>query len=85
MRDPDAAAEAEIAVTVTDAFQRRGLGRLLIETLTAVGAARGVERFTYEILPENHVAHVLERRLRPGDHAPATRTPDRTAPEAIAA
>jgi GNAT superfamily N-acetyltransferase len=85
VRDPDAAAEAEIAVTVTDAFQRRGLGRLLIETLTAMGAARGVERFTHEILPENHVAHALARRLRPGDHAPATRTPDRTAPEPIAA
>jgi GNAT superfamily N-acetyltransferase len=85
VRDPDAAAEAEIAVTVTDAFQRRGLGRLLIETLTAVGAARGIERFTYEILPGNHVAQAFARRLRSGDHAPATGTPDRTAPKPIAA
>ena len=74
VRDSDAA-EAEIAVTVTDAFQRRGLGRLLIETLTAVGAARGVERFTYEILPENRVARALARRLRPATTRPRPEHP----------
>ena len=85
VRDLDAAAEAEIAVTVTDAFQHRGLGRLLIETLTAVGTARGVERFTYDILPENRAARALARRLRRGDHASATRTPDWLLPGPIAA
>lgn len=65
--------EAEIAVTVTDAFQARGLGRLLIETLTADAAARGLERLTFEILPENHAARTLARRLGGGDHALALR------------
>ena len=63
IRDREMPAQAEIAVTVTDAFQRRGLGRLLTATLATAAAGRGVERLTYEIEPHNHAARALARSL----------------------
>ncbi|MDQ3153463.1 MAG: GNAT family N-acetyltransferase [Actinomycetota bacterium] len=44
---------ADLAVTVVDAWQRRGLGTLLLEQLSARAAAVGVTCFTAEILAEN--------------------------------
>ena len=53
---------AEIALTVIDEFQRRGLGVLLFEALTAVARVDGVEAFCFEIVPDNiAVRHILER------------------------
>lgn len=48
--DPTA---AEVAITVVDEYQRRGIGRLLIELLAEVSRRLGIERFTFEALPEN--------------------------------
>jgi len=75
IREQGTPAEAEVAVTVADAFQRRGLGRLLVETLVGVGAERGIERFGFEILPVNRPALALARRLGAGDRFLATRRP----------
>jgi GNAT superfamily N-acetyltransferase len=47
------AAEAEIAVTVVDRFQRRGLGRALFEALAASGRAAGIGTFHFAIEPWN--------------------------------
>lgn len=44
---------AEIAVTVLDRYQRRGLGRLLFSALTAVARADGLSDFRFEFVPEN--------------------------------
>lgn len=44
---------AEIAVTVLDRFQQRGLGTLLFQALTAVARADGIEEFCFEISPDN--------------------------------
>lgn len=44
---------AEMAVTVVDRFQRRGLGRALFEALVAVARADGIEQLCFEALPEN--------------------------------
>jgi GNAT superfamily N-acetyltransferase len=63
IRDDCVATQAEVAITVTDEFQRRGLGRALLDALRAEAAARGITRFTYEILPENHAAHALAGSL----------------------
>jgi GNAT superfamily N-acetyltransferase len=53
---------AEVAVTVIDQFQRRGLGVLLFEALTAVARVDGVEAFCFEVVPDNlPVRHILER------------------------
>lgn len=47
------ASEAEVAVTVADEYQGRGLGRLLVEALAVVAADMGVETFEFEVLAEN--------------------------------
>lgn len=49
----DAGAEAEIAITVVDRFQRRGLGGALFEALAASARAAGVESFRFSIEPWN--------------------------------
>jgi GNAT superfamily N-acetyltransferase len=58
----DSAAEAEIAITVVDRFQRRGLGRTLFNALAASARAAGIESFHFAIEPWNRT--VL--RMLPG-------------------
>lgn len=45
--------EAEVAFTVADAHQGRGLGSVLLEHLAAAAREVGVRRFTAEVLPQN--------------------------------
>ena len=53
---------AEIAVTVIDEFQQRGLGTLLFEALAAIARADGVEAFCFVVVPDNRpVRRLLER------------------------
>jgi GNAT superfamily N-acetyltransferase len=47
-------AVAELAVTVVDDWQRRGIGRLLVRLMAELGRSVGVRRFTFDALPENH-------------------------------
>jgi GNAT superfamily N-acetyltransferase len=65
--DPDAPV-AEVAVTVVDGWQRRGLGTLLLEKLSERARAEGIERYTALVSGENRAivglldaigAHVL--------------------------
>lgn len=49
---------AEVAFLVDDLHQGLGIATLLLETLGAAAAQRGVDRFVAEVLPEN--AHMLE-------------------------
>jgi GNAT superfamily N-acetyltransferase len=49
----DGAADAEIAITVVDRFQRRGLGRALFEALAASARAAGIGMFHFAIEPWN--------------------------------
>ncbi|HUO46943.1 MAG TPA: GNAT family N-acetyltransferase [Acidimicrobiia bacterium] len=46
-------AEAELAITVVDDYQRRGLGRLLLELMAELCRHIGIQRFVFEALPEN--------------------------------
>lgn len=46
--------EAEVAFLVEDEHQGRGIAQLLLEHLAEAGRERGVERFTAEVLPDNH-------------------------------
>jgi GNAT superfamily N-acetyltransferase len=57
--------EAEIALTVDDAWQRRGVGTSLARRLMALAAQRGFNRFVANILPENRAALGLVRELGP--------------------
>ena len=56
---------AEGAITVIDAFQRNGLGRLLVERLLDGAADRGIERIRFFVLAENHAMLSLLRELAP--------------------
>jgi acetyl coenzyme A synthetase (ADP forming)-like protein len=50
LRDPTT---AEVAFTVAEAYRGRGIGTRMLEQLSAIAAAHGVERFIAEVLPEN--------------------------------
>ncbi|MDO8731074.1 MAG: GNAT family N-acetyltransferase [Actinomycetota bacterium] len=45
--------DAEIAFTIRDEYQGRGLGSVFLEHLAAAARDRGVSRFVAEVLPEN--------------------------------
>ena len=57
--------EAEIALTVADAWQHRGIGTRLARRLMIMAAERGFTRFVANILPENRAALRLVRELAP--------------------
>jgi GNAT superfamily N-acetyltransferase len=57
---------AEIALTVEDAWQRRGVGRGLVRRLGALAVERGYDAFVARILPDNRAALGLMRKLAPG-------------------
>jgi len=57
--------EAEIAVTVEDAWQHRGLGTLLLHELTKRAVAHGYDHFNASMLAENRPAMSMLRRLAP--------------------
>ncbi|MFM2438454.1 MAG: hypothetical protein RLZ55_1273, partial [Actinomycetota bacterium] len=47
------ATEAEVAFTIRDEHQGRGLGSVLLEQLAAAAREQGIERFVAEVLPSN--------------------------------
>jgi len=47
---------AEVAVTVADAYQRRGIGTLLVRTLGEVAAGNGIRTFVNYVLWDNAAA-----------------------------
>jgi RimJ/RimL family protein N-acetyltransferase len=58
--DPKA---AEVAITVADDWQRRGLGSQLSALLAAEARQLGIRRFTATMAADNVAAHRLMRRL----------------------
>ncbi len=62
-RDAEERELADIAVVVEDAFQRRGLGQLLMRRLAAFAWECGIRRFRAEVLGENAEVLALFRRL----------------------
>jgi acyl-CoA synthetase (NDP forming)/GNAT superfamily N-acetyltransferase len=65
--------DAEVAFTVRDTFQGRGLGSVLLEHLASAARERGVHRFVAEVLPDN--ARMLAV-FREAGYAPATSLDD---------
>jgi RimJ/RimL family protein N-acetyltransferase len=67
VRDETDPTRAEVAVTVVDAWQRRGLGTLLLEALSARAREEGIEHFTALVSSENaSMSRLLERLKMPG-------------------
>lgn len=57
---------AEIAVAVVDLWQRRGVGRRLLEELTAIAARMGVAELRGDVLPDNEGMLALVSKVLPG-------------------
>jgi GNAT superfamily N-acetyltransferase len=53
IRAPDDSEAAEVAVTVVDDMQHRGVGRVLLTTLAEAAHERGITRFRAEVLEAN--------------------------------
>ena len=70
IRDPREPDQAEVAVTVIDSWQRRGLGTVLLCELARRAAEEGIRHFTAEILADNRPMLTLAHRL---GHAETTR------------
>ena len=59
-------AEAEVAVTVEDAWQHRGVGRRLARRLALEAIDHGYDHFVASVLPDNQAALGLIRKLSHG-------------------
>ena len=59
------AGTAEVAVTVEDAWQHRGIGERLTKRLARRAVDHGIESFTASVLAENRPALGLLRKLSP--------------------
>lgn len=61
-KDPQ---HAEIAITVEDAWQHRGVGKRLTRRLAVIASGRGYDEFTATMLPDNRRALGLMHKLSP--------------------
>jgi acetyltransferase len=55
--------EAEFSVLVSDRFQRRGVGTLLVSRILEVGRTEGLRRITAEILFDNRPMQSILQKL----------------------
>jgi RimJ/RimL family protein N-acetyltransferase len=63
VRSEEDPAAAEIAFTVADAYQGRGIGTLLVDALAIAARTDGIERFRANVLADNAPARMLLERL----------------------
>ncbi len=65
VRDPERPEAAEVAVTVIDDWQGRGLGTVLLDAISARAREEGISTFTAWMLARNQQMMDLFRRLGP--------------------
>ncbi|ORV62228.1 GNAT family N-acetyltransferase [Mycobacterium gastri] len=65
VRDNDDPALAEVALSVGDAYQRRGIGTMLLTALAIAARTDGIDRFRALVLADNEAARALVRKLHP--------------------
>lgn len=68
---PAAPDEAEVALTIADAWQGRGVGSVLLDALADLARQRGIRRLTAEVLVENTAMRALFARLPHARWSPA--------------
>jgi GNAT superfamily N-acetyltransferase len=73
VRDAHDATRADVAITVLDGWQRRGVGTALIQELARRAARVGVTTFSATALAENHGARELARKVGDTRIGPASR------------
>jgi protein lysine acetyltransferase len=59
IRDEDDPGSAEVAITVADAYQGRGIGTLLLVALAVAARVDGIKRFHARVLSDNPPARAL--------------------------
>jgi len=64
-RLPDDPAAADVAVVVSDAWQHRGVGSMLMRKLGGAARRKGVERFTATMMADNRPVVAFVRRANP--------------------
>lgn len=64
-RTPEDSSIAEIAITVVDAYQGRGLGKALVARLVNAASARGIRTLHAIVLPDNAAIIGLLQRYAP--------------------
>jgi acetyltransferase len=65
VRDDQDPTRAEAAITVVDEWQRRGVGKLLLERLANQARAEGITRFTALVSGDNRGMQALVKHLGP--------------------
>ena len=63
VRDEDDPTSAEVALTVADAYQGRGIGTLLLVALAVAARVDGIKRFHARVLSDNPPARVLGEKV----------------------
>lgn len=63
VRDPETPSRAEVALTVCDHHQGRGVSKVLLGALAASAQGAGVENFCGSLLAENHAMRSLMQNL----------------------
>ncbi|MEO3782638.1 GNAT family N-acetyltransferase [Actinocorallia sp. B10E7] len=65
-RDTAAPRTADLAMLVADAWQRRGLARLLLDSLSEIALSCGITHFKADVLADNKAVQTAIHRHRPG-------------------
>jgi acetyltransferase len=63
VRDPADPSRAEVAITVADEWQHRGLGKLMLECLADRARQQGIRSFTALVATDNTNMHKLLERI----------------------
>jgi GNAT superfamily N-acetyltransferase len=71
IRDPQLPTSADVAVTVVDEWQRRGVGGLLVWSLAQAALRRGVDTFVADVLATNAAPLALLRHAGTVTRSPA--------------
>lgn len=66
VRSSENQAEAEVAITIIDEFQRKGLGTLLMGLMLLAAIERDIKRLSFTFLPQNEgIFHLIEKMGHP--------------------